>query len=99
MQIEYWVFLGIIISIFASTFDLPLSPSKLVFVTFLGILGAVVGGVTAYLLADITLIGTPVSTITIITFTALLIVFQRKQLEKLIPFLKGGEKYVRWNIQ
>jgi len=98
MQLEYWIFFGIIISIFASTFDLPLKPDKLVFGAILGMLGAVVGGVFAYFLADIRIMGISVSTFTIVTFSAVLIILQRKPIEKLIKFLKGGEKYVGWNI-
>ena len=87
------------VSIFASTFDLPLKVSRLVFSSLLGVLGSVVGGVIAYLLSDIEIMGMNISMLTIIILSAIVITLHRKQLERLYNVItRGGEKYVGWQV-
>lgn len=98
MYIEYWILLGVIISIATSIFDLPLRLDKVIFTTIWGILGSLVGSAIAYLVVNTHLMSIPLSTITLISCTIFFIILQRKQLERFTALVKGGEKYVRWNV-
>jgi uncharacterized membrane protein YeaQ/YmgE (transglycosylase-associated protein family) len=98
MYIEYWIFFGILVSIFASTFDLPLRFSRLFYGTVLAVIGSLVGGVAAYFIYGMRINGIDMSAIFITGLGAVLLILLGKRIESTFKVLKGGEKHAEWSI-
>jgi uncharacterized membrane protein YeaQ/YmgE (transglycosylase-associated protein family) len=98
MNIEYWVFFGVIISIFATTFDLPLRVSRLFVGMVLGIVGSLIGGITAYFMYGMTINGIDMSAVFITGTCAVLLILLGKRIEQTFSVLRGGEKDAGWSV-
>jgi uncharacterized membrane protein YeaQ/YmgE (transglycosylase-associated protein family) len=98
MNIEYWVFFGILVSIIASTFDLPLKISRLFYGTLLGIVGSLVGGIGAYFIYGMKIHGIDMSAVFITALGAALLILLGRRIENSFKIEKGGEEHAGWNI-
>jgi uncharacterized membrane protein YeaQ/YmgE (transglycosylase-associated protein family) len=98
MSIEYWVFFGVMVSIFATTFSMPLRFSQLFFAMILGIVGSLVGGVFAYMLYGVHIQGIDVSILLMTTAGAIFSVCMRRRIERLLITLRGGDNDAGWSI-
>ncbi len=98
MLIEYWLVFGFLVSLFMTLLDVPLSFSRLVFLSLLGMGGAVVGGVFAYFIYGARIEGIDISFLLGTLFGAIALLLLRESISKSIRILKGGEGNAGWSI-
>ena len=98
MMFEYWLAFGLLVGIVMSIFDLPLRISRMLFLTVLGMGGAVVGGVFSYFLYGTRIEGVDVSLLIGALLTAIALLILREPIQRIIQTVKGGEQHAGWNI-
>jgi hypothetical protein len=98
MYFEYWAVLGVLISIFMSVIDMPLRIGRLLFLSFLGSIGAVLGGVLAYFIYGTQIAGVDIALLLVPLTGAIGFLFLREPIGKLLNVLRGGESHARWSI-